>query len=154
MTFLYFAKVTDHGWWVSAPAGGIPRESLAPNESWNIVLQRIAEMLRGMPTSYTIQGGLEFVMILISFEREFDGKAYLYLEPTYVEQGDIYPQRDLSGPVDNITGPLDRLCSPATELAYEYFRRRPFPKNFEIYNYSYPLGYTPTGCLGSLKWLQ
>ncbi len=157
VNYLYFAKIVGKGWYVSAPTGGSRREKLVPGDEWSLDVVGYGKTLVPPPfaAAFTIEGNLQFVVFVISFEREIDGHGYVYLEPMFARDGRLFSQKDtFGGPTENISGPLSRVCQPAIELAFEYFRRRPFPGNYEVYNYEYLLGYQPTGCLGPVTWVK
>lgn len=157
LTHIYLAKVTGKGWYVSVPSGGGNRETLPPNGAWEFNLAGYGKTFSQPPMnpSFTVEGNQEFVVFLLSFEREIDGHGYVHLEPMMAREGKLFAfGESLSGPTENISGPLSNVSHPAIELAFEYFRRRPFPGNYEIYNYQYLLGYQQTGSLGPISWLK
>lgn len=154
---LYFAKIVGKGWYVSAPTGGSNREKLVPGDEWSLDVVGYGKMFVPPPfaASFAVEGNLQFVVFLISFEREVDGRGYVSLEPMFIHDGQLRSQKDIfGGPVEGISGPLGDVCHPAIELSFEYFRHRPFPGNYEVYNYEYLLGYQPSGCLGPITWVK
>lgn len=157
LNYIYFVKIVGKGWYASVPTGGLNRKDLVPGEEWPINVVGYGKMLVPPPfaASFSIQGNLQFLVFLISFKREVDGHGYVLLEPMHVQNGKIFSQREMpGGPTENISGPLGHTCHPAIELSFEYLRRRPFPGNYEVYNYEYLLGYQPTGCLGPITWVK
>lgn len=157
VTYLYFARV-GNGWYASSLTGGLPRrEALESQMEWKVKIDQFGKWLGESPpmaASFAIKD--QYVVFLISFEREIDGAAYIILEPMSLVGKELYPSRDpFAGPPAHATsGPLSYRCEPGVELAYEYFRRNPFPHRYEIYNYHYLLGYQATGCLGPIEWIR
>jgi hypothetical protein len=153
VTFAYFGMVAKHGWWVSAPAMNLNTDSILPHSNSIFSLNLKTKSLR--PTSFQIEKGTEFVVFFIGFERAIDGKAFLYLKPAFVVADSIWPEDEFGGtPLPNVSGALSQVFSPSMELAYEFLRRRPLRREYELYNSSYPLGFTPSGKLGKLEWIK
>jgi len=157
VNYLYFAKIVGKGWYVAGATGGSTSEKLLPGGEWSLDVVGYGKTLVPPPfaASFAVEGNLQFVVFLISFEREVDGRRYVYLEPMFTHDGQLFSETDtFGGPIEGMSGALGRVCHPAIELSFEYFRRRPFPGNYEIYNYQYLLGYQPTGCLGPMTWVK
>jgi hypothetical protein len=154
--FLYFAKIEGHGWWVNAPSGGPCRERLSPQQKWNANVGSFGTFGRhAHPHEYEVQGNLELGVFVIAFERSVDGHGYVALLPTTIIDEKVLPfgsSRDIAG--TGGSGPLDHMTSPAIELALEFLRRKPLPRAYELYNYTYLLGYSPSGALGDLRWTR
>jgi hypothetical protein len=157
VSHIYFGKDPNHGWRVIHHAGSIEeltRPELVGGDVWPVRLDWLASTVRSIPyRGFTPQ--LEFIVLLLSFERQVDGRTYLYLEPFYISNGvpssfDIFGMNKSFG----MNSPLARVCAPGIELMYEYFKRQPFLRPYELYNYNYLLGYSPTGCLGPIVWLD
>jgi hypothetical protein len=153
---IYFAKIAKHGWYVSKPSKLWDSKNLNQNEKWSINITNHFQFYKEPPIadSFTIEEGFEFLSILISFERAFDGKKYLAVLPGNLVRIDnkleLWPENDDGA----FSGPLSRVCYYGTELTFEYLRRRPFFGDYEIYNMDYPFGYVATGCLGQITWTK
>jgi hypothetical protein len=153
---LYFAKIINHGWWVSKPTGGLPFKGiLAPRDSWEIDISNYGKMFHDPPMSkdYSIVDDSQSVVFLISFEREFDGKSYLDIEPSRLHDDQLTFDSffmDQTGLL-NKTGPLETTgyFTQAVELTFKYLKNSP-PKVYEIYNYNYLISNAPTDSLGDL----
>ena len=156
LTYLYFAKIAGKGWHVSVPVGGSRRQELKSSDEWLLEITGYGKALASPPfvSSFTVEGNMQSVVFLLSFERPIDGHGYVHLEPmNLTTNGELFSFRNVvGGPTDGISGPLAFVSQSEIELAFEYFRRRPFPGNYEIYNYEYLLGYQPTGSLGPITW--
>ena len=123
---------------------------LVPEENFTLDLGWLRSVVKDKtPEGLVLQEGLEFVVLLLHFEREVDHKQYIYFEPFHVIDGVPVAFADSA-----ISGPLSRICSPPDELVYEYFKRHPLEMPQEIYNKNYLFGYVPTGCLGPIQWLE
>lgn len=149
---IYFAKIANHGWYVSLPTNPLYSEKLDPRKKWSLNISNYAKFYKEPPMakSFIIQGGLEYLVILVSFERTFDGKSYLTILPGFLVRTEHGIERWPEG--TGISGPLSKICNQGLELTLEYLKRRPFPKDYEYYNSSYPVDYNPTGCLGQIEW--
>ncbi len=153
---LYFALVDGHGWYASIPSNAVYSKDLKPNEDFNLDVVPFLNMYKSRPLadSFTVSSGMEFLVLLVFFEKEFDGKPYLSIHPGMIvrqnESIELWPS---SGDVA-YAGPLAKSCHYPVELTFEYFKRRPFKTAYEIYNFNYPFGYQSTGCLGDIVWIK
>jgi hypothetical protein len=152
----YFGKIQNHGWYTVVPSGNIQYDQLSHQETWSIAINGFAKAFdRPFADSFSVEGNLEFVNFLISFEREYDGRGYVYIEPMILQGGQLFSFRDpISRMTHSVSGPLATVCHPAIELIFEYLQRSPLPRQNELYNYEYLQGYKPTGCLGPIQWMR
>ncbi len=147
---LHFKKF-NAGWLVLKSTEAFKRAELAAQDSWTIDLDWLPSMVQNIELEGLVpQEGLEFVILMLQFERSVDGKRYVYVEPFHVQNG---VPRGLAGNT-GMSGALANICEPEAELVHEYFRRQPSEYPLELYNLNYLLGYSPTGCLGKIKWLN
>lgn len=153
---VYFVLIKDHGWWYSEPFSNLKSKNLLPSEkaSFNISLLRNMYKQAPIADSFSIVDGTEFLIFLVLFERVIDGKAYMSIHPTSFVRRDgkieLWPETELQVR----SGPLGKTCHIPIELIFEYFKKLPLKKNIEIYNFNYPFGYEPTGCLGPIVWVN
>jgi len=151
---IYFAKISEHGWYAGLPSNPIYSATIQPKNKWKLDISTFANMYKSPPlaNSFIPKIELEYLNILVSFEREIDGKSYLTILPGTIVRTESGIERWADG--TGISGPLGRICNPGLELTFEYLKRRPFPTDYELYNSNYTLGYTPTGCLGNIEWIK
>lgn len=151
---IYFAHVSDHGWYTMLPSNPIYSITINSKKKWELDISNFAKAYKSPPlaSSFIPKIETEYLNILVSFDREIDGKSYLSILPGTIVRTESSIERWAEGTA--ISGPLSKICNSGLELTFEYFKRRPFTKDYELYNSNYTLGYTPTGCLGKIDWIN
>ena len=151
---IYFARIADHGWYTSLPSNPIYSETISSKRKWSLDISNFAKFYKSPPLANTFipKIEIEYLNILVSFDREIDGKSYLCILPGSLIRNENGIERWAEGTA--ISGPLGKICNQGIELTYEYLKRRPFTKDYELYNSNYTLGYSPTGCLGNIDWIK
>lgn len=152
---VYFAKIVSHGWYTIVQ--NIPKTlgNLKPKEIINYCIKEDIKLFKDHPVdkSFIIQDFSEYLVLLVSFERSFDGKNYLAILPGRLMRTsngvERWPDEGTSA-----TGPLGKICNPGIELTLDLLKRKPFLKDYEFYNASYPLNYNRTGCLYPIEWVD
>ena len=151
---IYFAKIAGHGWYTALPSNSIYSETIHSQKTWKLDISNFAQFFKSPPlaNSFISLIEIEYLNILVSFDREIDGKSYLCILPGSLVRNGNGIERWAEGTA--ISGPLGKICNQGLELTYEYLKRRPFSRDYELYNSSYTLGYAPTGCLGKIDWIK
>jgi len=150
--FLHFRKFVRLGYHVVATNDELILQELKAGEISPLNISATMNVLKQFDIAgYAPVQFADFVVIALEFNRDVDGKRYLYLIPFMPSiEGDRF---EMIRPQDTSSaGPLNKACqfdTYAVELAFEYFRRNPLPYPVELYNYHYLLGTPGTTCLES-----
>ena len=155
---LHFIHYAPGGWMVFTPLGGLQRERLNAGEVWDVDISFIYPITRDINIEGHSADPNQFFILVLQFQREIDGYAYMYIEPFILNDDSV--MHWAAGKIPSLggllamSGALAKACEPAAELVYEYFRRRPVFRNYELYNLRYLLDYKPTGCVGPIEWVS
>lgn len=153
--YIHFKKYLNHGWMMGATNQTVTKnKSLDPGESISENIEVLSHMFKNItPPGFTPVAGAEFVMIFLTFDRDGDGKRYLYMEPFEIASTDGKANALTS--YGGLSSPLAKACTLdayATELAIVYLKRNPSPVPLEMYNYNYMFGVPDIKCLLPIDW--
>jgi hypothetical protein len=150
LRFLNFKKYVGFGWMTNSTNPATIATSLDPGKSLDQDLRVIVPMFQTKIDGLVPQEGAEFTIVELEFQRDFDDKHYLYLEPFWIASSNGNPEP--ASRWDQGSGPSSKYCttsSYALELTFGFYRRNPLPFPVELYNYHYLLENPAMKCLES-----
>ena len=141
LQIVHGAYTRKFGWYGGhpSPAGSW---DLSPGQKIDISTRAIVQSGGFALFRPDVIGGLRFVGLLLSFERDIDRKQYLAIYPFAVNPDHtLFPyffsnHSSLLG--SSVTGKLSSLCNYPLEFLFKYLRKWPPNAPVEPYNYQLP----------------
>lgn len=150
--YLRFVRYANVGWHARNQAFLAKADGLTSKEVWAVDLTGMRERFLLEVQDPPNTANSDFLVLLLFFERRIDGRPFLLIEPMYSIGNGCFTGMSLDS--GGGVGPLDFHRNIAIELSFEFFKRHPLDRKYELYNFAYLLGYESRDDLGRLDWME